>query len=124
MVAPRKIRIASSFFRYFPRWTNPCALIVYRQLERNVTKIPVSINALSSNSKSAITSGINNPFLSLMSPSSFLRKKEGSILDVPFFELLSDGVFVLGDFLFFGFFPSGMDKIFGSAVGTFNHGLG
>ncbi len=27
-VAPRKMRIASSFFRYFPLATNPCALIV------------------------------------------------------------------------------------------------
>jgi len=77
MVEPRKIIIASSFFWYFPRETNPCAFIVYRQLEMNVTKIPVSTNALSSKSKSAITIGINKLFLSLMNVLVIIQKKNG-----------------------------------------------
>ena len=75
-VEPRKIRIASSFFRYFPRATNPCALIVYRQLDMKVTKIPVSINALVSKSKSPIKIGINNLFLRLMNVLAPTMKKE------------------------------------------------
>ncbi len=67
--------IASSFFRYFPRATNPCALIVYKKLEMNVTKIPVSTNALSSKSKSPIKIRINNRFLSLMNLSLFTLKR-------------------------------------------------
>lgn len=65
-VAPRKMRIASSFFRYLPLVMNPCALIVYKKLEMKVTKMPVSTSELSSKSRSAITVGIVALFLSLM----------------------------------------------------------
>lgn len=84
-VEPRKIKMASSFFRYFPRWTNPCALIVYRKLEMKVTKIPVSINALSSKSTSAIIIGIVTLFLSLMNSERFLKKRlfSGSVPRTP-----------------------------------------
>lgn len=68
-VAPRKIRIASSFFRYFPRAINPWALIVYRQLEMKVTKMPVSTKELSSKSQSAMGTGIGVFFLNVMQPS-------------------------------------------------------
>lgn len=75
MVEPRKMSIASSFFRYFPREINPCALIVYNELEMNVTKIPVSTNALSSKSKSPIRIRINNLFLSLMNILTLIEKR-------------------------------------------------
>jgi hypothetical protein len=76
-VAPRKIKIASSFFRYFPRAINPCALIVYKKLEMNVTKIPVRTSALSSKSKSAITIGIKIRFLRMWG----FSKKNNSVVN-------------------------------------------